>query len=128
MSSLVLKKSPVPGLYTAHGRESSRQAGKHQGYLRAYIDHLASLQTPMTLQRASASMKRKQFAYPCSLVVATIHLPLRVKDAPPVLRLELSLCVHVNLHLDRAALLAHRDCAQRHPHKSQKEEGRVGDE
>mmetsp|Transcript_33595 Transcript_33595/g.85453 ORF Transcript_33595/g.85453 Transcript_33595/m.85453 type:complete len:232 (-) Transcript_33595:29-724(-) len=43
------------------------------------------------------------------LVVAAVHLTLRVENAPPVLGLELSLRVHVDLHLDRAALLAHRE-------------------
>ena len=51
-----------------------------------------------------------------SLVVAAIHLTLRVKNAPPVLRFELSLSVHVDLHLDGAALLAHRDCVRGHSH------------
>ena len=34
------------------------------------------------------------------LVVAAIHLTLSIENAPPVLGLELSLRVHVDLHLD----------------------------
>merc|ERR1740130_1037571 len=60
----------------------------------------------------STSVKRKHILpIPVArrLVVAAVHLTLSVEHAPPVLRLELSLCIDVDLHLDRAALLAHRE-------------------